>query len=233
MYLMQKLIIAAAFASVVGTGAATDRQVPGRGAADRAGGALASVTTLPAAATVPKAVVDVGTYGEDLYDEAKASNWAKATAYMDSLDASAKALKGGERARLMGTLDRLRGAVAAKRRDTALEAANRVTYLAAKISEPYKPATPVAVVMLDYYGRELEIWSSRRNTTKLVSTSSELRRTWESVKPTVVRAGGAAAAATTDSLVAKLRVAKTPADYATLAKPFLNVVDELEKPFEK
>src|SRR6476469_1870182 len=38
---------------------------------------------------VPSAVADVGTHGEDLYDEAKAANWTKATVIMDSLDKSA------------------------------------------------------------------------------------------------------------------------------------------------
>jgi hypothetical protein len=231
---MNRLIMTAALVSVVGVGAgaATVRSAQNDGISNPAAAPVASFTTAPAS-NVPKAVVDVGTYGEDLYDEAKAGNWAKAKTLMDSLDASARALNAQQRTALSGTVATLRGAIVAQRRDAALDAANRVTYLAAQISEPYKPATPVAVVMLDYYGRELEIWSGRGSMAKLLSTSSDLRGTWNAVKPTVVRAGGAAAAAKTDGLVAKLFVAKSPGDYAKLATPFLDVVDELEKPFEK
>jgi hypothetical protein len=230
---MRKFIIAAALASVVGACSKGDQSARGNTVADSAGGSVASATTAAPANNIPKAVVDIGTYGEDLYDQVKASKWTKAKALMDSLDASATTLSADERANLTGTLDTLRNAIAAKRREAALEGSNRVTYVVAIISEPYKPVTPVAIVLLDYYGRELEIWSGRGNMAKLKSTSADLTKTWDGVKPTVVSAGGATAAATTDSLVAKLGVAKSPADYARLATPFLNVVDELEKPFAK
>jgi hypothetical protein len=189
-------------------------------------------------AVPPNPVVDVGTYGEDLYDEAKASHWPKATSYMDSLDAAAKALPNDDRiatrrAELTGVLDTLRRAVAGKQRQATLEASNRVTYLAAKMSEPYKLVTPADVVLLDYYGRELEIWAAQKNQAKLAQTAAEIRRTWDAVKPAVVSHGGAAAAAKADSLVARIEAAKSPAEYARAATPFLNVVDELEKPFTK
>jgi hypothetical protein len=182
---------------------------------------------------IPKAVADVGTHGENLYDQAKANDWAKAQISLDSLDLAAKALSASEASEIRGVLDTLHTAVAAKQRETAIEAANRVTFLGAKFTEKYHPKMPADIVRLDYYGRELEIWAAQKNTAKLKATAAELTRTWEAVKPTVVSAGAAAAAATTDSLVAQLGKAKSPADYAKLATPILNVVDELEKPFEK
>lgn len=182
---------------------------------------------------VPKAVADVGTHGEDLYDHVKATDWTKAKVSLDSLDVAAKALSPAEASQLASVLDTLHKAVAAHQRATALEAANQVTFVGAKLTEAYHPKMPADIVRLDYYGRELEIWAARKDMTKLAATSDALRKTWESVKGTVVSAGGAGAAATTDSLVAKLGAAKSAADYAKLATPILDVVDLLEKPFEK
>jgi hypothetical protein len=182
---------------------------------------------------VPAAVADVGAHGEDLYDVAKASSWSKASAIMDSLDKSTAALATGERTQLTGVLDTLRKAIASRDRVPATEAANRVTFIAAHLTEAYHPKMPADIVRLDFYGRELEIWAERKDMTRLASIAADLRRTWERVKPSEIAHGGAAAAATTDSLVAQLAKAKTAADYAHIATPFLNVVDLLEKPFEK
>jgi hypothetical protein len=186
----------------------------------------------------PRAVVDVGEYAEQVYDQAVGSHWDKAKPLMDSLDAAARALpdesrNATERAQLTGVLDTLRSAVAAKQRGTATAAANRVTYLAARISAPYNPATPVDVVLLDYYGRELEVQAARKDMAKLRATAADIRRTWDAVKPQVVSHGGVAAAAKTDSLVTQSEAAKSPAEFSRLAKPFLDVVDELEKPFAR
>lgn len=182
---------------------------------------------------VPTAVADVGTHGEDLYDQAKASNWPRATAILDSLNRSASALTSSERTQLEGVLDTLGRAVAARQREAALEAANRVTFIGAKLTEAYRPKMPADIVRLDYYGRELEIWAARKDLARLSTVSADLRRTWDTVKPTEVSHGGTAAAARMDALVARLAAARTPADYGKLATPILDLVDELEKPFEK
>ncbi|MEO6211657.1 MAG: hypothetical protein ABIQ10_16230 [Gemmatimonadaceae bacterium] len=182
---------------------------------------------------VPAAVADVGTHGEDLYDQAKASNWTKAGQIMDSLNRSAALLKPDERAQLSGTLDSLTRAVAAHQREVALEGANYVTLIGAKLTEAYHPKMPADIVRLDYYGRELEIWAARKNMTKLTSTAADLKRTWDAVKSSEISHGGTAPAAKMDQLVARLDAAKSVADYAQLAKPILDLVDALEKPFEK
>ncbi|MEP7383461.1 MAG: hypothetical protein ABI910_17380, partial [Gemmatimonadota bacterium] len=184
-------------------------------------------------AGVPSAVADVGTHGEDLYDVAKASSWTKASAIMDSLDTSAAALTTGERTQLTSVLGPLRQAAASHDRQGAIDAANQVAFIAANLTEAYHPKMPADIVRLDYYGRELEIWAARKDMIRLSSTAADLRRTWERVRPSVLAHGGRAAAAKTDALVAQLAAAKTPADYARVSPPFLDVVDELEQPFEK
>lgn len=181
----------------------------------------------------PTAVADVGTHGEDLYDQAKAANWGKATAILDSLTRSASALTAAEHRQLRGVLDTLQRAVAGHQRDAAVEAANRVTFIGAALTEAYRPKMPADIVRLDYYGREIEIWSARKDVNKLSSVSAALQRTWEAIKPSVVSHGGSAAAVKMDALVGRLTAARTVADYQKLATPILDLVDELEKPFEK
>ncbi len=182
---------------------------------------------------VPTAVADVGTHGEDLYDQVKAGNWSKARVIMDSLDQSAAALSTGDRAQLAAVLDTLHRAVAARQGAAAIVAANRVTFVGAKLTEAYHPKMPADIVRLDYYGRELEIWAARGNTARLAATATDIRKTWDAIRPQELSHGGAAAAARMDNLVARLAVATTPAQYAKLATPILDEVDALEKPFEK
>lgn len=220
----------------------SERQPSGGGSADRAAPAPTSLSTANAqaaeratdstqAAGVPTAIADVGTHGEDLYDQVKALNWTHARAIMDSLDQSAAGLKPKERAQLSGLLDTLHRAVAAHQRDVASEAANRVTFVGANLTESYHPKMPADIVRLDYYGRELEIWAARKNTAKLRATAMALRQTWGRVKAVEISHGGTAAAARMDSLIAQLATAGAPSDYARLATPLLDAVDELEKPF--
>lgn len=182
---------------------------------------------------VPTAVADVGTHGEDLYDQAKAANWGTATAILDSLSRSASALTSAEQRQLRGVLDTLQRAVAGHQRDEAVEAANRVTFIGAALTEAYHPKMPADIVRLDYYGREIEIWAARRDMTRLSAVSADLRRTWGAIKPSVVGHGGAVAAARMDALVGRLAAAHSSTDYQKLATPILDLVDELEKPFEK
>jgi hypothetical protein len=192
----------------------------------------------PASAPIPAAINDVGTYGEDLYDQAKAGNWAAAQAYLDSLHAAATKLPSGDqiqsqRSQLDSAITALDQAVGARNRMAAQEAANRVTYLAAQMTTPYHGATPTEVVLLDYYGRELEIWAAQGNLAKLKETAATLESTWNAVRPAVESNGGAVAARQTDALVSQIKAAKSPAGYARVATPFLNQVDELEKVFVK
>src|SRR3979409_1642457 len=94
----------------------------------------------------------------------------------------------------------------------------------------YKLGVPVEVTKLDYYGRELEVWAQAQDANKLQATAREMRRTWNSLRPSV-EAHKAAEARKFDALVAQVESAKTSADYARVATPVLNEVDNLEKLF--
>lgn len=189
--------------------------------------------------TPPKALADAGEYGENVYDMAKASDWSKATAKLNLLKESAASLKSemqggdGELDRLASGVTALDRAVTAKDRRAAMRGANQITLIVANLNAPYKLTVPVEVTKLDYYGRELEIWSAEKDTRKLQETAAEMRRTWDAVRLEIESHKGAAEAKKFGDLVAKVEQAKTPDEYARLATPVLDEVDNLEKVFHR
>jgi hypothetical protein len=192
-----------------------------------------------ASATLPSELAAVAEFGEKLYGAAKASNWGEAVAIMDSLDRAAKSFPVGVNARsadaleLPRVLDSLRQAVTVRQRPAMLQLSNRVTYLAAKVSAGYHPQVPSEIALLDYSGRELELWSARRSASMLIRTAAELQRTWNAARPDVVRHGGMTEAEKMDSLVTLVASAKTAADYGRVATPILDHVDVLESLYTK
>jgi hypothetical protein len=184
----------------------------------------------------PKALEDAGEYGENVYDMAKANDWSKAAAKLNLLKETATKLKselqsGGGLDRLTSGITALDKAVTSKDRQAAMREANQITLIVANLNAPYKLAVPVEVTKLDYYGRELEIWSAEKDTGKLQATAAEMRRTWDEVRPAIESHKGAAEAKKFGELVAKVERAKTPDEYARLATPVLDEVDNLEKVF--
>ena len=197
------------------------------------------IDTSTAPPKLPSELAAVADFGENLYDAAKAGKWDNGRAIMDSLDRAARSLPVGANAQsadgleLPRVLDSLRQAVSDRQRVAALQLSNRVTYLAAKMSPGYHPQVPSDIALLDYSGRELEIWSAQRNARMLKRTAADLSRTWDAVRPDVVRHGGTTAAETMDSLVTRVASAKTAADYARVATPILDHVDVLESLYTK
>jgi uncharacterized protein YcbX len=128
----------------------------------------------------------------------------------------------------VAALDR---AVTAKDRQAAMREANQVTLDVANMTTAYKLIVPVEVTRLDYYGRELEVWAQAQDANKLQATAREMRRTWDSLRPSVEK-HKATEAKRFDALVAQVESARAPADYARVATPVLNEVDNLEKLFQ-
>lgn len=182
---------------------------------------------------VPAALTDVGEFGENIYDAAKANNWKTANAKLTELKAAAQKMADEKigSTEFEATLGKLEKAVAAKDKTSTLIEANQLTLDAANLTAEYNPAVPVEVVKLDYYGRELEIWSAAKDEAKLGETARMIRQNWDAVKAKIEAKGGKKESATFESLVVKTDTAKTPADYAKLATPILDEVDNLEKVF--
>jgi hypothetical protein len=200
--------------------------------------AILALAPLPLnAQTAPKSLADVGEFGENLYDEAKANDWAKASAKHQDLQKAATELavemKGADLRRLDAAVTAIGRAVAAKDRAAAMRQANQVTLIAADLNEPFKPQIPSAVTRLDVYGRELEMGAEAKDQTQIKAAVAGLRKNWDSVKAAVRAKGGNAEARKFDGLVMQAEAVKTPEAAAKVAKPILDEVDNLEKVFAK
>jgi hypothetical protein len=186
--------------------------------------------------SVPQALADAGEYGENVYDAAKANDWKTANAKLASLKEAATQVHAdaGKQVaaedRLDANVAALAGAVSAKDRPAVMREANQVTFDVANMTAAYKLSVPVEVTRLDYYGRELEVWAQATDTNKLQATAREMRQTWDALRPSI-EAKSATEAKKFEALVARVESAKTPADYARVATPVLNEVDNLEKLF--
>jgi hypothetical protein len=187
--------------------------------------------------SVPTSLANAGEYGENVYDYAKANDWKNADVKLLALRDAVKNVR-IEVKKQSSVVDRLDAnvaildrAVTAKDRPATMREANQVTVNVADMTTAYKLSIPVEVTQLDYYGRELEVWAQAQDTNKLQATGREMRRTWDSLRPSI-ETHSAAEAKKFDALVARVESAKTPADYARVATPVLNEVDNLEELFQ-
>jgi hypothetical protein len=195
--------------------------------------AKAAVTTEQ---SPPPSLANAGEYGENVYDYAKVNDWKNSDLKLAALRDAVKNVRtevrnnGTAVDRLDGNVAALDRAVTARDTQSAMREANQVTLDVADMTAAYKLSVPVDVVKLDYYGRELEVWAQAKDANKLQATAGEMRRTWDSLRPSIA-AHSATEAKTFDALVAQVGSSKTPANYARVATLVLNEVDNLEKLF--
>jgi hypothetical protein len=200
--------------------------------------ATASVKPPPVVVSAPAAATEeIGHFAENLYDWGLQGDWAKAEADLTALDRAVTQLeKTGQVTDLRGArtiLGTIGKAVAAHQPRPLMHAANEMTRVAAEISRQFNPQVPVEVVLLDFYGRELQLWAMEGDASKLNETRSKLQQTWDVVRPAVVAKGGTTEAAQFDALVGKLTQAKAPKDFTAAATPILDSVDALENVFTR
>jgi hypothetical protein len=197
--------------------------------APAAAAATATTATQPALPPPAAATEEIGHYAENLYDWGRAGDWTKAQSDLTSLKSALVTLKN------TGAIIDLHGAdeLAATIEKAVQTRQSRALMHAAEISRQFHPKVPVEVALLDYYGRELELWSEEGNAAKLNETRTKLRETWDAVRPAVVAKGGKTEAAQFDALITQLTGAKTPKDFAGTAKPILDSVDALENVFTR
>lgn len=179
----------------------------------------------------------VGHHAGNAYDYVKQADWAAARASVDSLSTSMRDVEArdtaGRGTDIRQSLARLDSAVARRARAQGLREANHLTEIGARLASAHDTPVPATVTLLDYYGRELEIWAQAKNSGKLSQTASEIRRTWDDLRPRVISLGGTTQAARFDRVVARVSAARTPAQYVRVAKPLLDEVDTLEAVFTR
>lgn len=188
---------------------------------------------------VPASLANLGEYGENIYDAAKAKQWTEARAKLSALkaaiqqsDAELSKTSADKRQQLQGMVTSLDASISQRQQEVTMRESNQVTLMSSALAAAYHPKVPADVARLDYDGRELEIWSRAKNMAKLKATAQDVRQTWDRLKPEVQSHNGAAEAQKFGQLVAEADKAVSVAQYQRLAGPVLDEVDNLEKVFE-
>ena len=183
-------------------------------------------------------IARIGEYGEDIYDFAKLGQWAKANRFLGSLQKSydrfnATGQNKALASRLGQYLNSLSPLVTAQNRLTAMQIANQITYSTAKYTAKNSAPVPLAVTLLDYYGRELELGSLFGNAAQIQTSQANITRTWNAVQSSVINAGGAKEVKQFDSLVSLVNQPNLFAGYSRLATKILDGADKLETVYLK
>ena len=187
---------------------------------------------------VPTALFNVSEDSEDLYDQAFASNWSKSASALAKISRDTKVLiqtQPSLKKRSAGVAAlavAVKRDIAARDRPGALRDINQMTRLTIEMSAAYAEPIPVEVSLLDYYGRELQVWAIAGDKAHLNSTLGALQTTWQKVRPQVVaRKGGSKVAQSFDAMVARAKAAPSPNGVVQVAAPLLEEVDRLENVF--
>jgi len=178
----------------------------------------------------PSALQDVGETAEDLFDAARLSNWTDATAALRAMNESAADLpltlsKPDLAARLQSRLEEVGDAVSLQQRLQTMDFANQITELVADLSAGYQTELPYALVMLDYYGRELELGIAAGDQARLKQAAADLRQTWNRFERTILQRGAVDEARRFTDIVVQLEGAQTPGDFVEPTRAELDAVD--------
>lgn len=180
----------------------------------------------------------ISDYATSIYNIVKLKKWREAEPDIARLQTSFQQLKNemnmsnAELAQLYSNITALKSSVAANSHQAMCDA-NQMTLTTAKLAKHFDPKVPIEVAMLDYYGRELEIWTATENTTKLRTAVEKLRQTWEALRPSIQSRGGSTQLENfEDTLIALVEKASSPTEYSLLATPILGEVKNLRKLFQ-
>jgi hypothetical protein len=182
----------------------------------------------------PSALTQIGTSAADLFDLARTSKWDDAAASLQTLKASASALpsaglKPDLGAQLRSRIRDLEDNVKTQQRVQSMDMANSITRLVAELSASYQAEIPYKIVLLDYYGRQLELGLAASNPATLKRATADLRETWNSIEPSILERGHVDDARRFTDIVVQLEGARRPADFVAPVRAELAAVDRLEK----
>jgi hypothetical protein len=135
--------------------------------------------------------------------------------------------------RLGRTVADLEKAIAARNRLDTMRFANRVTLIAATVAVPFKPSVPTEVSLLDYNGRELEIWSEVKLTDKLSGIVIRMHLAWQTLMPKLIEQNGLKELRRFSDLMGHLELARLPEEYGRLSRQVLVETDTMKSIFIK
>ena len=135
--------------------------------------------------------------------------------------------------RLKRTITDLEKALSAKSHLDTMRNANRITLIAATVAVPYKPRIPTEISLLEYNGRELEIWSGMKRLDKLSGIAIRMHLAWQTLMPKLIEKDGGKELKHFSDLMRRLEQAKTAEEYDRLSKQILAGTVTLEAVFTK
>ena len=190
----------------------------------------------PAAERCPAALVEIGESAAVVFENARALNWGEASAtgqalYESAATLSVSALPPDLAARLKSRVAYLRRSVKAADCVRSMDAANSITHVVADICSPYQSQIPYKIVLLDYYGRQLELGLVASRPSTIKRATADLRQTWRSVERAVLQHGDVDDARRFTDIVAQIDGARRPADLVVPVRAELAEVDRLKKIF--
>ena len=197
----------------------------------------AAPNVIPAAERPPDALVQIGELAKDLFDAARTSNWSNVAGAVQSLKESISVLssprlKPDLTAQLRSRISDLERSAKARRRVQSMDFANSITRLVAELSAPYQTEIPYEIVLLDYYGRQLQLGLVASRPSTLKQATADLRQTWNAVEPSILRRGHVDDARRFTDIVVQLEGATHPSDFVAPVRAELAAVDRLEKIFK-
>lgn len=178
---------------------------------------------------------------EDIYDLAKGNRIERLGGKLEALKKSAAVVRtiqdDDSRAMLLPRLDRtiadLDRAVAAHSRYETMLLANKVTLIAATLSVSLRPRVPAEVSLLEYNGRELEIWSELSKLEKLSAIVGKMHLTWQMLMPKLIDIGAIKEMRRFSDTMGSLEAAKSVEEYARLSRQVATAVNTMETLFLK
>jgi|GEM_PF-2560269 len=194
----------------------------------------------PGGSYIETALGSLTGYAEDIFNLALAGNLERAEKRLDSLKKQAVALDCIQDEanltllpRLKRTIADLGKAISAKNVQETLRKANRVTLIAAALAVPYKPRIPTEVSLLEYNGREIEIWSAVKRVDKLSGITLRMHLAWQTLMPKLIQYNGDKELKRFSELMRRLEQARTAEEYDRVSKQILAGTETLEAIFAK
>ena len=135
--------------------------------------------------------------------------------------------------RLKRTIADLTKAIAVISHLDTLRNANRITLIAATVAVPYKPHIPTEISLLEYNGRELEIWSEMKRTDKLSGIVIRMHLAWQTLMPKLIENNGGKELKHFSDLMRRLELARSAEEYDRMSKQILAGTTVLEAVFVK
>ena len=165
---------------------------------------------------------------EEIFNLAQAGNLERAEKRVDKLKKLAAALDRIQDEanlillpRLNRTITDLDKALSAKNHLDIMRNSNRITLITATLAVPYQPRIPTEVSLLEYNGRELELWSEAKRTDKLSSIVMRMHLSWQTLMPKLIENNGDNELRHFSQLMRHLELARTPEEYDRLSKQAL------------